>query len=431
MTDDTPNFRKRVVLATKIVQVRLRFVIVLVAAFLVVGQWGVLRNHWDRFVHRLSGRPTASHSVSSDTEYFCPMDPGVISDWPAICPVCNMDLVRRKKGEAVALPDGVVARMQFSPYRIQLAGIKTSVVEPRKLARDIVLSGRLVLDDAHGQPEAAAGENSKGALSEDLLLVAPAYEADLPWLTPGRRAKVVIENASRAEVRSAVIESASDDLRGEDKRVRLRVANADGQLSPGMFGTATVSIPLTEFEPFRSLKPGETADGLLSIPETAVIDTGSRQVVYVETMPGMFDGVEVSLGPRSGDFFPVLRGLEAGQKVATTGAFLIDAEARLNPSLAAGYFGATQTSAPSKSSSPAITPSKSSPATAKKKLSAADRALVDRQKICPVTELPLDSMGGPIPVEVAGKKVFICCKGCESRLKSDPKKYLAKLKSPE
>ena len=58
----------------------------------------------------------------------------------------------------------------------------------------------------------------------------------------------------------------------------------------------------------------------------------------------------------------------------------------------------------------------------------ADEQLVKQQKICPVTEADLDSMGGPIPVEVAGQRVFICCKGCEKALKADPEKYLAKLK---
>ena len=40
-------------------------------------------------------------------------------------------------------------------------------------------------------------------------------------------------------------------------------------------------------------------------------------------------------------------------------------------------------------------------------------------------------MGGPIPMDVAGRRVFLCCKSCESRLKSDPQKYLAKLKLAE
>jgi hypothetical protein len=82
------------------------------------------------------------------------------------------------------------------------------------------------------------------------------------------------------------------------------------------------------------------ADEVLAVPESAVIDTGARTLVYVERMPGMFDGVEVRLGPRCGLFYPVVEGLEAGRPVAAAGAFLVDAETRLNPSLAAGYFGA-------------------------------------------------------------------------------------------
>jgi Cu(I)/Ag(I) efflux system membrane fusion protein len=74
-----------------------------------------------------------------------------------------------------------------------------------------------------------------------------------------------------------------------------------------------------------------TRGGVLSVPETAVIDSGDRTVVYVEVMPGVFEGRAVVLGPRSGDLFPVLDGLAPGEKVAASGAFLIDAESRINP----------------------------------------------------------------------------------------------------
>jgi Cu(I)/Ag(I) efflux system membrane fusion protein len=70
---------------------------------------------------------------------------------------------------------------------------------------------------------------------------------------------------------------------------------------------------------------------VLSVPESAVIDSGDRTVVYVEVMPGDFEGRAVVLGPRSGDLFPVLDGLVPGENVAATGAFLIDAESRINP----------------------------------------------------------------------------------------------------
>jgi Cu(I)/Ag(I) efflux system membrane fusion protein len=75
-------------------------------------------------------------------------------------------------------------------------------------------------------------------------------------------------------------------------------------------------------------------DAVLSVPESAVIDTGTRTVVYVESEPGVFEGREVVLGPRVGNRFPVLDGLALGEKVAASGAFLIDAESRIDPGAA-------------------------------------------------------------------------------------------------
>jgi Cu(I)/Ag(I) efflux system membrane fusion protein len=75
-------------------------------------------------------------------------------------------------------------------------------------------------------------------------------------------------------------------------------------------------------------------DQVLSVPESAVIDTGSRKVVFVESEPGVFEGRQVVLGPRIGDRFPVLEGLGLGDKVVADGTFLIDAESRINPGAA-------------------------------------------------------------------------------------------------
>ena len=72
-------------------------------------------------------------------------------------------------------------------------------------------------------------------------------------------------------------------------------------------------------------------DQVLSVPEASVIDTGTHKVVYVEVEPGVYDGRQVVLGPRVGNRFPVLEGLAAGERVAAAGAFLIDAESRINP----------------------------------------------------------------------------------------------------
>ena len=88
-------------------------------------------------------------------------------------------------------------------------------------------------------------------------------------------------------------------------------------------------------------------DEALSVPESAVIDTGSRKVVYVEAEPGVFEGRVVVLGRRIGDRYPVLDGLSPGEKVAAAGAFLIDAESRLNPAAAPAVIPTRSAEAPS------------------------------------------------------------------------------------
>lgn len=60
-------------------------------------------------------------------------------------------------------------------------------------------------------------------------------------------------------------------------------------------------------------------------------------------------------------------------------------------------------------------------------LSDADRGAALTQKVCPVTDKPLGSMGEPPKVMVEGREVFLCCTGCEEEIKSNPDEYLGKL----
>ncbi|MDB5388589.1 MAG: hypothetical protein JWM11_4235 [Planctomycetaceae bacterium] len=405
---------RRIRFAWKAIQVRLRFVALLVCVFVVLGQWERLRTYWDAGWAQISGHQARDQSVSTDVEFFCPMDPGVISDWPSICPVCNMVLVKRKKGEMAALPEGVVARMQFSPYRVQLAGIQTIPVSLKRLVYSPVSSGEL---------SAVEADNS---LKLKLLVSLPTRYGSLHWTD--RKAKVVSREMPGIEPLVGVVRSQTGSM------LQLEVENPNRLLQPGMWATAQFDISFGELEPFRSRSPKSSSDSILTIPESSVVDFGTRKLVYIESEPGTFDGREVVLGPRCDEEFPVLNGLVAGQKVAVSGAFLIDAEARLNPNLAASYFGAAQRSvvAPVPTSPAAPLSAKANDAftTAPIRLSKTDAALVRKQRICPVTGLPLDSMGGPMPVVVQGRRVFICCEGCESRLKKEPEKFLAKLPRP-
>lgn len=122
---------------TRVVLARFRFVAVFVVAGLIVGYWDTIRNYWDRWT-----RPEAV-MVDSDTEYYCAMHPNVVRSEPGSCPICAMPLIERKKGQVMELPEDVLARVQLTPQRIALAGVKTTPVTARPLVRDIHTVGIL------------------------------------------------------------------------------------------------------------------------------------------------------------------------------------------------------------------------------------------------------------------------------------------------
>jgi Cu(I)/Ag(I) efflux system membrane fusion protein len=125
---------------------RLRFIAVLVAIGLVIVKWDTLTAYYGRWT-RQAGQ---EQSASGEFEYFCPMHPAVIRDnRKEKCPICFMPLSKRKKGESEAegLPPGIANRVQFSPYRIVLAGIETTKVEYVELYKEIVTVGFVEFDE--------------------------------------------------------------------------------------------------------------------------------------------------------------------------------------------------------------------------------------------------------------------------------------------
>src|SRR6185312_8155871 len=153
----------------KAARVRLRFLAALAVAFVIVARWDVLRTYWDRWTAP-AARDASMGAVSADTEYFCPMDPGVRSGWPGKCPICHMALVRRSKGDMGPLPSGVVARVQLSPDRVLLAGIRSEPVRYRPLARDVrsvggveILGDRATIRAEVGAEEASWLEPTRSA----------------------------------------------------------------------------------------------------------------------------------------------------------------------------------------------------------------------------------------------------------------------------
>ncbi len=242
--------------------------------------------------------------------------------------------------------------------------------------------------------------------------------------------------------------------------VRFNIPNPGHRLRPGMYATVEVDVPPRRMEVLaHSLAVPAAGFGLasllyaagqqtllqrglvLAVPDSAVIDTGSLKIVYREAAPNTFEGVAVRLGPRlteadnSAAFYPVLSGLEFGDRIVAHGSFLIDAETRLNPAAGSIYFGG---SGGGKSDSSAVAVRPSTPededSTERKarstlaKLSAADRRLAQTQKFCPVNQgSRLGSMGVPVKVMIDGRPVFVCCEGCRTEALGDPKKTLDKV----
>lgn len=109
--------------------------------------------------------------------------------------------------------------------------------------------------------------------------------------------------------------------------VRIELPNSDGSLKPGMFANAELRVDLGRG---------------LAIPKSAVLDTGARQLVYVQLAPNRFTGREVRLGQTAGDRVQVLHGLAAGEEVVTSANFLIDSQSQLTTGQSIQWGGASE-----------------------------------------------------------------------------------------
>ncbi|MFO0809006.1 MAG: efflux RND transporter periplasmic adaptor subunit [Gemmataceae bacterium] len=131
----------------KVVQARLRFVAILVAVGTLLAYWETLNNYYEKWTRPLAG---TEEVASAEVEFFCPMHPYIVRDnAKEKCPICHMDLARRKKGSGVAepLPAGTVSRVQLSPYRVVLAGVQTTEVEYRPLRKEIAALGSVEFNE--------------------------------------------------------------------------------------------------------------------------------------------------------------------------------------------------------------------------------------------------------------------------------------------
>jgi Cu(I)/Ag(I) efflux system membrane fusion protein len=145
---------------------------------------------------------------------------------------------------------------------------------------------------------------------------ADIYEYELPFVQVGQEAKVSLSYYPR-EVFTATVTYLYPylDEKTRTGKVRFELANTpDWKLKPAMYATTELEVQLGE---------------KLVIPEPAVLDAGVRQIVFVDKGQGRFAPQEVKLGDRVDHYVEVLGGLTAGERVVTSGNFLVDSESKL------------------------------------------------------------------------------------------------------
>jgi RND family efflux transporter MFP subunit len=173
-------------------------------------------------------------------------------------------------------------------------------------------------------------------------VMADVAEQDIASVKVGARATVRI-NAYADKTFSAALTTIYPTLNAETRTVpvRLELANPGGLLKPGMFAQLELAAG--------------ARNKVLTVPMSAVIDSGARQMLLVQVgdaSAGRFEPREVKLGARSENYLEVLSGLSEGEMVVTSANFLIDAESNLKAAIAG--FGTTPQSGSNKSAPPAM-----------------------------------------------------------------------------
>jgi Cu(I)/Ag(I) efflux system membrane fusion protein len=155
-------------------------------------------------------------------------------------------------------------------------------------------------------------------------VIADVFEQDIGLVKPGARAKVTI-NAYPGKVFDGAITYVYPMLKAETRtaQVRIELANSGQLLKPGMFAQVELGAA--------------GSSNAVTVPVSAVIDSGVRRIVLVQAGEGRFEPREVKLGGRSDNFVEVLDGVKAGEQVVVAANFLIDAESNLKAAL--GSFG--------------------------------------------------------------------------------------------
>ncbi|MEW5900649.1 MAG: efflux RND transporter periplasmic adaptor subunit [Acidobacteriota bacterium] len=154
-----------------------------------------------------------------------------------------------------------------------------------------------------------------------IWVLADVYEYELPLVSRGQQVTVELPyfpGESFTGKITYIYPYLADMTR--TAKVRVELPNRDFKLKPDMYGTISIHLDLGP---------------KLSVPASAVLDSGTRKLVFIDRGEGYFEPREVKLGIRAGDFYEVIAGLQEGERVVTSANFLVDSESKLKAAIKA------------------------------------------------------------------------------------------------
>lgn len=158
-----------------------------------------------------------------------------------------------------------------------------------------------------------------------IWLLADVFEQDIALVHVGQSVKISVDAYPGQELTGKIAyiyPTVTPETR--TAKVRVELANPGGMLKPDMYASV-------------QLVSGHGKASALMVPDSAILDSGTRQIVLVQRAEGLFEPREVKFGMRSDGYAEVLQGLSEGESVVVRANFLIDAESNLKAAL--GSFG--------------------------------------------------------------------------------------------
>ncbi len=203
----------------------------------------------------------------------------------------------------------------------EIAQLERSGQPRRSLTIYAPVSGYVVRKQVvHGLKVSPADDLYEIVDLSSVWVLGEVYESDLAFVKLGQTARVELRARPGRPLRGRVTYiDPQVDPRSRTIRIRLDVPNPEGLLKPEMYAEVILEGSLGE---------------AVVVPESAVIVTGERSLVFVDAGDGVYLPREVVTGQRTDSGVAILSGVQTGERVVTAANFLLDSESRLKAALA-------------------------------------------------------------------------------------------------